>query len=427
MVWISCSAANPKRDVFAAEPHEMRISLRDVGILPLLVSLPFMFYPKALAGDTQLWVLTGATIAFLTFRTDRFLNRRDGVLIVLAFLCILAYASRNTYGYELIRHTYTYVAFLVFWVVCQREKGEYFPLAVKATVLVWFLVGLYQFLALKFGYQIEFVGRYVEGRGGVPSLTAEPSYYGGISVLQLMYLLDDRNGKKNKIYAVLAFASVMMSGSVLAMILLLFPLWKLPLNIRIVGLLLLAELILLDYSYLSFGFVSRLMDLTSRGTGIDMLLLDYSLNLRAGHIYFTLVENLFPSLFLIGPIDFMEEYNSFAVSSGVLVQTGSNYILPAIGEMVYGSGFLAVMLLMFFLKRAQETCATRKEKVAKIVFILVCMLNPISIANIFLIIYATQKGKAGNESYCYRRYGPGWLLYGPAAIRQRIRSIGPDH
>ncbi len=102
--------------------------------------------------------------------------------------------------------------------------------------------------------------------------------------------------------------------------------------------------------------------------------------------------NLVPSLLLAGPIDFMAQYNSFAASTGVLIPTGTNYILPAIGEMIYGAGILAVLLLFILLKRAQENCATTAAKVEKIAFILACMLNPISISNIFLIAYAQAKG-----------------------------------
>jgi len=370
---------------------ENKIKPRDIGVFPLLFSFPFMFYPKVLAGDTQPWILSAALIAFFTFRTGQFFDRRDGVLVVLSILSILAYAFRSALGFELLRQIYTYLAFLIFWMVCGRENGEYFPAAVKATVIVWLGVGLYQYAAIAMGFQIEPFGRYMEGRSGVPSLTAEPSYYGSISVLYLMYLLSQKN-KRNTFYIACAVASVVLSGSMLAVLLLIFPLLRLPPIPRIGVVVALPLLVVGDFYLTSAGLRSRLYDVTSSGLDLSSLLLDASLNLRVGNLYFTLVENLIPSLLLFGPIDFMTQYNEFALNSGVFIGgVESNYILPAIGEMIYGAGVFAVLLLAIFLKRAQEKCGTNKTKIERIAFIMACMLGPISISNIFLILYAQSK------------------------------------
>ncbi len=371
--------------------HEMRMRLRDIGILPLLVSFPFMFYPKVLAGDTQPWVLIGALIALFTFRTNIFLRRRDGVLVILAVLCVLAYAFRSTVGFFLLRHVYTYLTFVILWTVCQRDKGDYFPTAIRATVIIWFVVGLYQYVALNLGYEIEISGRYLAGRMGPPSLTVEASYYGSLSVLHLMYLLSEQS-KKNRIFIACAVGSVVLSGSLLAMILLIFALRRLPASLRISVLVIVPLLVVGDFYLTSAGLTSRLMSISGEGISVSGLFLDASLNLRVGHTYFTMFENLVPSLLLVGPVDFMAQYNNFAVNSGLLIETGTNYILPAIGEMIYGAGILAVLLLVIVLKRAQENCATTAAKVEKIAFILASMLNPISISNIFLIAYAQAKG-----------------------------------
>ena len=378
-------------DLFFRHFIENKIKRRDIGVIPLLFSFPFMFYPKVLSGDTQLWILSAALIVFLTFRTDQFFNKRDGVLVVLSILSILAYAFRSALGLELLRHIYTYLAFLIFWIVCGRENSEYFPAAVKATVVVWFGVGLYQYVAIAMGFQIEPFGRYVEGRSGVPGLTAEPSYYGSISVLHLMYLLSQKN-KKNTFYIACAVASVALSGSMLAMLLLIFPLLRLPPTPRIGVLVAVPLLVVSDFYITSAGLTARLSDVASGGSDLSTLLLDASLNLRVGNLYFTLVENLIPSLLLFGPIDFMAQYNEFALNSGVFMSgVESNYILPAIGEMLYGAGVFGVALLAIFLNRAQEKCATNKTKIERIAFIVACMLGPISISNIFLILYAQSK------------------------------------
>ena len=367
------------------------IKFKDMGILPLLLSLPFMFYPKILDGDTQPWILLAAVFAFFTFRTNNFIEKQDRAILVLIILCILAYGFRNATSYCYTRHVYTYISFFIFWVVCQREKGDYFSIAIKATVIIWFLVGLYQYVQIKLGVEITPSGRYLAGRMGPPSLTAEASYYGSISMIHLMFLLTEKN-HKNTIFIICAVASILLSGSLLAMILLIFPLMRLPAKFKIMIGLVLPFLILVDYYATETGVISRIVSIFENGFDIAGVLQDASLNLRAGHIYFTLFENLIPSTFLLNDINFLEQYNNFAFLSGVFIETGSSYILPAIGEMVYGAGLFAILLLVIIYNRAQQTCSTKVDKLEKMAFIFACMLNPITISNIFLVIYITRRG-----------------------------------
>lgn len=369
----------------------MNIRARDVGVIPLLVSFPFMYFPKLLGGDTQPWVFVAALIALFTFRTDQFMKvRRDLPLITLSLMCIAVYMLREPSTYDAVRNAYTYMAFIVFWLVSQRESGGYFSIAVKVTVVVWFAVGLYQYLAIKLGYAVYIPGRYLEGRMGPPSLTAEASYYGSISMLHLMYLLTEK-GKQNTIYILLSVASIILSGSLLAMVLFVFPLMRLPLKFRLLALIILPIFVVADYYYTSTGVTSRLISIFSDGLSFEGAFRDASLNLRAGHIYYTMYENLIPSLFWSGRTDFMLQYNAFGEQNGLLIPTESNYILPAMGEMIFSSGLFALVLLVFFFKHIIETCETRKDAYEKVAFVIACMLNPISISNIFLIIYATKK------------------------------------
>lgn len=383
----------------------MKFNMKDIGIFPLLLSLPFMFLPKVLGGDTQPWVLMAAIIAFATFRFESRVNRTDMVLLVLSLFCVLVYALRSQSEYGLLRHTYTFSAFLVFWVVCRREKGDYFPMAVKATIVVWFLVGLYQYLAINIGYEIYIPGRYVGGRG-IPSLAIEPSYYSSISVLQLMYLLFEKKAK-NSVFIACVMASVVMSGSLLGMVFLCFPVGKLLLQRRFRILFVLPLLIACDIYLASSQVTVRIrtimaqMSMAPSGsrsiTAIASTALnDGSFNLRFGHIYFTLWENLGKSLFFIGPVDFMNQYNEAMEKSERFRNTGSDYILPSLGEKIYGSGLLAVLFFLMFLKESWKTGITKIERLEKIGFVVACMMNPISISNIFLIMYATRKMESGS-------------------------------
>ncbi|MCM3900441.1 MAG: hypothetical protein ND866_01930 [Pyrinomonadaceae bacterium] len=368
----------------------LRLRRSNPGILALLISFPFMYYPKILEGDTQLWVFAGAIFSLFTFRTSRFVLRSDSPMLLLAALCILAYAMRSELGPDLLRACYTQVAFVVFWMVCRREQGDFFPSAVRLTILIWLAVGLYQYISIAQGLPIEIAGRFVEGRSGVPSLTPEPSFYGSLSILHMMYLLSEGK-KKNNPYIVCAAASVVLSGSLFALVLLVFPLMKLRMQPRIP---IFIVILLMGIAYTLFitgSISSRISIFSTTESGFAGLLLDPSLNLRIGHLYFTLYKNRFDSLLLISPSSFMSQYNSFARDSGVFIETGSNFILPAAGELIYGSGIVGALLLVLFILKARDQCTTPAKKFEKVAFIAACMLNPISLSNVFLVMYAQQK------------------------------------
>ena len=381
------AAAPPVSD---AHSGRRGFALADIGGLPLACSLPFMFFPKVLAGDTQPWVLASALIALATFRVQRFVFLRDGPLLALAALCIPAFALRSESGADTFRAAYTYLSFAIFWLVCRRESGEFFAAAVKATILVWFLVGVYQYVFISLGLPVAMAGRFVEGRSGVPSLTSEPATYGSLSLLQIMYLLGLRSAR-NSFFIFCAAVSIVLSGSLLAFALLVFPLFKLPGQLRLPVVAGVLGLVAIDYSLSASGITSRVLGINQGLAGVASLLADPSLNLRLGHLYFTMYENLLSSLLLTDRLSFMNQYNAFAQGSGIFIDTGSNYILPAVGDVIYGSGGLGALLIVLFLKASLQNCKTRSAKLQKTAFMLACMVNPISISNFFLILYAQQK------------------------------------
>jgi hypothetical protein len=363
---------------------------RELGVLPLLVMLPFMYYPKLLEGDTQPWVLMAALLALVSFRVARFARRSDFLPILLALACALTYVTRSDSAYDMLRAVYTQLAFVVFWLVCRRENDEFFPAAVRLTITIWLAVGLYQYIAVAMGWPVEFSGRYVEGRSGVPSLTSEPSTYGSLSMLQMMYLLS-RDERKNNVYVLAAAVSVVLSGSVLAMVLLVFPLVKLKARLQLIALVVLPALVGADYLFREAGLTSRLLSIGAEGSDLAAVLLDPSLNLRAGHIWFTLVENFGKSMLMQTPPQFMLEYNAFAQSTGVLNDTESNFILSAAGELIYGAGPFGLLLILTVLYQAQRASTGAVAKVEKVLFITMCMLNPISLSNFFLVLYANRR------------------------------------
>jgi hypothetical protein len=367
-----------------------RLRLSDIGILPLIAACPFMYFPKVLEGDTQPWLLIGALAAFLTYRTRRFMLRGDVPLVALALLCVLVYALRGGLTSDLVRAAYTQGTFIMLWLVCRRDDGDLMPAAIRLTVGVWLAVGLYQYVFVALGLPVEIAGRYVEGRGGVPSLTSEPSTYGSLSMLHMMYLLSERN-PRNRPYIAATAVSVVLSGSLLAFLLLLFPLMKLKMRWRITAILAIPLLVFIDYLSTSAGINARLESFVSPTAGIAAAVLDPSLNIRLGHIYFTLVANLRQSLLMSSPVDFMNQYNAFVSDMPIFIETGSNFILTAIGDLIYGYGPFGALLLFVFIRKAQSQSATRAKKFEKFAFIVACMLNPIYLSNVFLVMYAQRR------------------------------------
>ncbi len=376
----------------AAPSIDRRVRLRwaDLGALPLAFMLPFMYYPKVLDGDTQPWLLLAGLVALLTFRPSRFALRSDALPVLLAAACAVTYMLRSDSWSDIVRACYIQFAFFVFWLVCRRERDEIFPAAVRWTIVVWLAVGLYQYLALALGWPVSIPGRYVEGRSGVPSLTSEPSAYGSLSVMQMMYL-QSRNERRNAPYIAAAAISTVLSGSVLALLLMVFPLVKLRPRYRWIVLALLPALVIADFLFTSAGLTSRLLSISAEGVGLSSLLLDPSLNLRAGHLYFTLWVNLLDSLTLQSPLAFMVQYNAFAQASGVFIETGSEFVLSAAGEQIYGAGPFGLLLLLTVLYRAQARSSRPGAKIEKVLFITVCMLNPFTLANFFLVLYANRR------------------------------------
>lgn len=372
--------------------------LADLGIVPLLLSLPLLYFPKVLEGDTQLWVLGASVIALLTFRTERFILKSEFWLAVICVACVALYAVRvdmhasanNLTGLsDFLRTGYTQVAFITFWIISRREGGQYFGWAVRFTIVVWLSVALYQYVAIRVGLPVEFTGRFVPGRSGVPSLTSEPAAYGSLSVLHMMYLLGEGK-RRNAPYIAAAALSVVLSGSLLALLLLPFPLMKMPQRLRVLAAIAIPLAVFVDYTLSTAGVAARLTTF-SNGLSIYDLLRDASLNLRAGHIYFTLVHNFWESVLLLQPASFMQDYNEFAMRSGLFIRTGSNSILPSLGAMIYDYGILGIVLLVAVLRGAARTSTTRKGRLEKLAFIIACLLNPIALSNPFLIMYAQKK------------------------------------
>lgn len=372
----------------------------ELGLLPLLACLPFMYLPRLLEGDTQPWVLFCAVLALFSYRTEAFIAdpRRDVVLISLSALSLLAYTLRSPLNLLVVREVYGQFMFVCLWLVCSRGGSAQFSRSIRYTVAIWFFFGAYETICVVLGHGLgvpDFLaGRYIPGRSGVPGLTAEPSFYGSLSMVQMMYLLSERD-RRNTLYIACAGLSVVLSGSVLALVLLVFPCMKLPPRYRIAALVALPIIALSTYLVSFGGLLTRVSRLDF--TSAQALLLDPSINIRLGNIYYTLWVHLLSSLSLTTQIDFQREYSTFAGLSGTFYDPQTPFILPAIGALIYGSGVFGLLQLLAFLNSAQRQAGTLLGKTEKIVFVIACMFNPITLANPFLIIYSFKQDRRSGE------------------------------
>lgn len=355
-----------------------------------MLLLPFIYVPRLLEGDTQPWVLFGAVFALFTYRSRKFLSRRDALAIGLAVLALLSYVVRAGFTIETVRVAYILLGFCAQWVLANRGGHEYFRYAVRYAVALWFFFGLFQYISIQLGLPvIVFSERFAEGRSGVPSLTAEQSFYGSLSGVMAMYLLHDKT-KGNGIFVAMAVLSVLLSGSLLALLLLFFPFLYLRLGAMVIAVAAFVTMVVLDSAINSGGLSARLAMFQSPEAGLLTLMLDGSLNQRYGQIEYTLYENLFRSLLFQHPIAFEGQFNAYAASTGILIPTGGNNILPMLGELVYNSGIFGLSLGILLIRRCAWAGETFKARVVRGGFALACLLNPVSIANPMFIWFVLQ-------------------------------------
>ncbi len=366
-----------------------RLRLEDAGLWPLLFLLPFMYVPKVLEGDTQPWVLGGAVFALFFYRPHRFLLREDLIVVALALLSLLAFLLRAPVGPEMLRAANMFLTFAVLWVVFNRGPNEAIRIGVRYALTVWFLVALFQYVALSLGVDVVFSGRFVAGRSGVPGMAAEPSYLGSISVLMAMYLLHEKR-RSDLPFLVMAAFNVVMSGSILGAVFLVFPLMLLPWRWLAATALALVAIVSIDLLLNDGATFARFAVFQSIVGGLVAVLVDPSINIRFGHIHFALWTSLDDYALFRAPLDFMNQYNAFAAESGLYIPTTTNFIMPSAGELVYQGGLFGLLLLLAILRRSMRGGSGTGERLLRLSSVAFCLLNPVSIANPFLVMYVVQ-------------------------------------
>lgn len=368
----------------------VRVKAFHLGLLALIIAMPCLYWPKLFDSDTQPWVIIGAAFAFLFYWPGRPGSAAAPLNLSVTFVAVATLGVYYLRAPELdffLRFAAITGTFVMLWHVASRQPSASIGIAVRATILIWFAVGVAQVAIVRLGLPIEIFGRFTPGRSGVPSLTAEPSFYGSLSVLQLMYVLSDKQWRRDGIFIAMAIGSVVLSGSLLSFVLLLVPAARLPTPLKILGGLLAILMLLVGVDVMSSDFFARLRDIDAGALGFEYLLQDASTNYRLGHAWFTWVAHLPSELFFLSSADFELEYNSWVSETPLFLMHDSDFILPSGGELLFRGGLVGAVLVWFILRKAWKMEGSLYDRLEKTTFVFLCLINPISLANPFFVFF----------------------------------------
>lgn len=349
---------------------------------------PFSFFPKLVDGDTQPWPLVGVVLLLFANRAAIRISTIDMGVLSLAILAVMTFFMRAGFSEASARFAYKVISFTLFWFCSRTVSSALVSLGMKMVIVIWFVVGLFQTMAVSLGQSAWITGRFVEGRGGVPSLAPEPSLYGMLSVVAILYLLFSERHTR-PVFILMALANVFMSGSALAVIASIFVVSMLRFRTKLVFFTVLVPFVGYLVSTIGFQFLNRVIDLFGENADFQSLIMDYSINLRVGHIVYTLGPALLTSLFFLNDLVFEEAYNDWALSTFTFFPTGSDFILTGIGDIVYNGGIFGLGLLAVFFVSAYRQ-ETRRPWI-KLTVIIFLMLVQVGFASLFLAMFGLQR------------------------------------
>ena len=362
--------------------------LRNPARAFLCLALPFSYYPRLIDGDTQPWPLLAAIFLLLSSKSARILTKTDILLIAFAFLAIVGTLVRFEMSEHTLRFAFKVISFLAFWMCARSLPPEVVAYGMKMVISLWFIVGVLQTIFILLGFDFPFSGRFIASRGGVPSLTPEPSMYGMLSIVALIYLrfLEVRT---KAIYTFMAISNVFLSGSILGFSILVFLLFLISNRAKLIIFCVLSFIAISETASLDFFFLNRLTSIWEAQSDWSVLALDYSINLRVGHIVFTTISTLLPSLVFFGDNSFGNAYNAWASKTGVFLPTGSDFILTGLGDIVFHGGIFGAILLLFFFYTAFRREFRRPW--LKVSIVLFLMLAQLGFTSLLLILFALLK------------------------------------
>ena len=404
-------------------------------LIPLFIAVPFTFFPRIIDGDSQPWVLIGAFIAFAFLIYKEKITKDELIMGGLVFISILTMFFREGINFYFFRFGFILSSFYLLWVVLRRIDAIFVGMVFRITIIIWVFFGLYQTLSINSFLPVIETGRFGLTETGVPSFTAEPSFFGGFLTLMMLYLAFETPNKYDLYFYFIAAFGLFLSGSLLAFLSILFVIYFVPWKVKFTILAaFLTQLIIAhiaDFNGVEnrlnrpdskienfeiqeknlieeeFEFSESSEENFSNNTKIlklkitsniilltEKILQDKSINLRFGHVYYVFIHNIINEISFKNDINFQTEYNHYTQSNSLFIEpTGSRYILPTAGEIVFHAGLFGLILIISLLVQAWKNCNGLHQKLFKLASLGFFLISPYSIASFFMVAYITQKSK----------------------------------
>lgn len=109
---------------------------RNLGLVPLLVAIPLMYWPKVIEGDTQPWVSLGAAVALIAYWPVRagyqFFEATMVVALCAAAIVVFYLAGADEAG--ILRYGVILTTFAMLWIIGLRNPGALIGQATRWTV-----------------------------------------------------------------------------------------------------------------------------------------------------------------------------------------------------------------------------------------------------------------------------------------------------
>lgn len=272
------------------------------------------------------------------------------ILLLISGFLIIIYRLRLDYELiEIIRSFPIYltpILILRFFEASLSTKSFIFS-AIRSAIYVYVIYAGLQF----FGFDL--LGMYNEERvasgRGLTSLANEPSMFGFILNLLMASILIAR--EETKLDWLFFTIGMLLCGSASALICSI-PLFATLISFRLV------TIIVISLFIITMGLIElnieaiippRLISLIQT-SGVDLLLLDHSINERVGHLMFIFTN---PAHFLIGGSEaWGKSYQEFLTLGDHPFFFGSNInnILSGIGGVIYDGGMLGIIYIMLMIK-----------------------------------------------------------------------------
>lgn len=352
---------------------EISENKNEISFTSLFYKLSFILclFPYAIRlFDRDLQPLYFVVLGFCLVLSYRVKTSSYLLLLLLIGLLIIVYRLRFDYDLvEIIRSFPIYLTPIFifrFFEACHISRSFIFS-AIRSSIYIYVMYAGLQF------FGIDILGMYdpqrVVGGRGYTSLANEPSMFGFIITLLMASMLIAKEG--NWLDWFFYSIGILLCGSASALICSI-PLLATLFSLRfLVGLstIFIAMLFLFSFGLVEFNIETiltpRLISLI-QVSGLDLLLLDESINERVGHVVFIFTN---PTHFLIGGTDgWTLSYREFITlgNNPFLYGVQRNSILSGIGAIIFDGGILGIFYIMLVIKLSKLSFRNMSARTALI-------------------------------------------------------------